>query len=81
MKKTIRLACMTCDRDDLDGITAAQLGQAIKAGWRNVERVQGYRQSCKTYDNTQDEPPGFSAFDWWTHLGQCPECAKAESTS
>jgi hypothetical protein len=69
---------MTCDREDFDGITAAQLRKAIKKGWTHVERVQSYRQSCKTYEGREDEPPGFSALEWWTHLGYCPECDKTE---
>jgi hypothetical protein len=73
-RRTIRLACQVCDREDYDGITAAELKKAIKDGWKEVERVQSYRQSCKTYENREDEPPGFSALEWWTHLGYCPEC-------
>jgi hypothetical protein len=74
MRKTIRLACRVCDRDDLDGITAAQLKRAIKNGWKDVERVQTYAQACRTYKKSEDEPPGFSRLDWWTHLGNCPDC-------
>lgn len=77
-RKTIRLACIACDREDFDGITAAELKKAIKNGWTHVERVQSYRQSCKTYEHHEGEPPGFSALEWWTHLGYCPECAEAE---
>jgi hypothetical protein len=77
-RKTIRLACRECDRDDGDGITRSDLRKAIKQGWREVERVQTYRQACKTYDDSWDEPEGFSKLEWWTHLGLCPECAAIE---
>jgi hypothetical protein len=72
----IRLACMECDRDDCDGITPAQLKAAIKNGWKEIERVRTYREACKTYHDPEDEPPGFSVLEWWTHIGYCPECAK-----
>jgi hypothetical protein len=73
-KATIRLACMACDRSDFDGITPQQLRAAIKSGWKAVQRVQTHRQACKTYDD-QERPSGYSAFEWWTHLGWCPDCA------
>lgn len=60
--------------DDHDGITHAQLKAAIKAGWRGVSREQTYAQACKVYDDPADAPPGYSVFDWHTHLGVCPEC-------
>jgi len=78
MRKTIRLACRCCDRQDFDGITAAELRKAIKDGWQDVSREQSYRESCKTYDDTSKAPPGFSPLDWFTHLGTCPDCAKAQ---
>ena len=78
-RKTIRLACRECDRDDCDGITRTELRKAIRHGWREVERVQTYRQACKTYDDISDQPEGFSVWEWWTHLGVCPECATIEN--
>ncbi len=80
MRKTIRLACMTCDREDFDGITSDQLKQAIRDGWQEVDRVQTYAQSCKTYDDPRKAPPGFSASEWWTHLGTCPSCASVSES-
>lgn len=65
----IRLACMVCDREDFDGISAQQLKAAIRGGWKHVGRVQSYRESCST-----TEKPGYSVSDWWTHLGWCPDC-------
>jgi len=78
MRRTIRLACVSCDRQDFDGITAAELQQAIEAGWEDVAKVQSFAESCTTYENPADAPPGFSAFEWWTHLGTCPDCAKTK---
>jgi hypothetical protein len=66
----IRLACMVCNLEDFDGINAGGLRQAIRDGWKCVERVQSYRESCSTM-----EQPGYSVLDWWTHLGWCPDCA------
>jgi hypothetical protein len=74
-RKTIRLACMVCDRADFDGITQAELRKAIRAGWKHVERQQTYRQACKTYSSTDKAPRGYSVLEWWTHLGYCPNCA------
>jgi len=74
-KATIRLACMECDRSDFDFITQQQLREAICAGWQDVKRVQTYRQACKTSDPTKPTPAGHSAFEWWKHLGWCPDCA------
>ena len=78
-RATIRLACQECDRSDFDGITQRQLRQAIRNGWTEVQRVQSCRQACKTYSSTEYAPLGYSRFEWWTHLGHCPDCAhKAE---
>jgi hypothetical protein len=66
----IRLACLYCSRDDCDGIE--DLAEA--PGWTDIQEVQTFAESCQTYDDPADAPPGFSIFDWWTHLGTCPEC-------
>jgi len=73
MPRTIRLACIGCDREDFDAITPSELAQAIASGWRYVRREQTYAEACRTYDH--DPPPGYSALAWWTHLGWCPDCA------
>ena len=73
MARTIRLACMLCDRQDFDGISPKELARAIASGWQEVGRVQTYAEASRTYI---DPPPGYSVFDWWTHLGWCPECAE-----
>ncbi len=68
----IRLACMDCDRDDHDGILR------VPAEWGDVCKVQSYEDACKVYDNPDDAPPNYSVLDWFTHLGQCPECRRAD---
>jgi hypothetical protein len=70
--KTIRLACMVCDRMDFDGITEDQLEEAKKNGWTDIHEEQSYPEAIKTYE-AAGAPPGHSAFDWWTHLGHCPD--------
>lgn len=72
MPRTIRLACRSCDRADFDGITPAELARAIASGWREVQHEQTYAEACRT---RADPRPGYSVFDWWTHLGWCPDCA------
>lgn len=74
-RRTYRLGCCRCYRDDFDNLTRAEFRRAIASGWRDVSREQTYAQACKTYDNPADEPPGYSVLDWWTHLGMCPDCA------
>ena len=73
--KRIRLACSVCFRDDMDGITRAELTAAIEDGWRDVDKVQSYEDSIKVHDDPDEAPPGYSVFDWYTHIGLCPECA------
>jgi hypothetical protein len=70
----IRLACASCDRDEMDGITPEQLEQAKAEGWMDIEEVQSYDDSMQTYDNPDDAPPGFDVTAWHTHLGTCPDC-------
>ena len=55
-----------------------QLKQAKRDGWVGVTREQTYRQATKVYAAPSREPKGYSAFDWWTHRGVCPECARDE---
>jgi len=66
---------MVCDRMDFDGITPKELGEAMRSGWREVEEVQSYAAACKTHRTTATQPKSYSVFDWWTHLGWCPDCA------
>ena len=60
---------MNCDRDDHDGISKVALAKAIVNGWKHVDKVQAYEQACKVIDPGDD-----AIFDWWTHLGWCPDC-------
>ena len=71
---SIRLACASCDRDDMDGITPEQLEQAKAQGWTGIEDVQSHDDSMQTYDNPDDAPAGFDITAWYTHLGTCPDC-------
>ncbi len=71
----VRLGCMYCDRQDFDGISEQALKDAIAAGWEYVDQVQSPAEAAQTHP-LGDEPPGFSVFDWWTHLGICPDCRK-----
>jgi hypothetical protein len=66
---------MKCDRSDFDGITAAKLQQAIDCGWQDVSEVQSYEESIREIPLDVGDP---SIFDWWTHLGLCPDCAGEE---
>jgi hypothetical protein len=47
----------------------------MRSGWREVEEVQSYAAACKTHRTTATQPKRYSVFDWWTHLGWCPDCA------
>ena len=69
MPKRIRLACSECDTDEGDGISR------IPATWTDVTEVQSLAESRKEVaaDDTKR-----SALDWYTHLGVCPQCQKAE---
>lgn len=75
---TIRLACESCSRDDKDMITSEQLEQCKAEGWADIDEVQSFEQSCRTYDNPADAPEGHDATAWYTHLGTCPECQAGE---
>jgi hypothetical protein len=72
--RSVRLACDSCDRDDYDGISPAELAALIADGWVNVSEEQTHEEACKTYDDPRDEPPGYSVLDWHTHVGTCPDC-------
>jgi hypothetical protein len=65
----IRLACLFCDREDLDGV------DSLPSDWFAVDEVQSYEESIREADLTN---ANVSVFDWYTHLGVCPECQQAE---
>ena len=70
MTSEIRLGCLSCSRDDHDGI------DSIPLDWSDVEQVQSYAESIA--DVAPDDPVA-SVLDWQTHLGTCPECQRAEN--
>ena len=72
MSGKIRLACGSCDRDDFDGISK------IPADWTDVSRVQSLKASRREVDF---EERGQSVFEWYTHLGTCPDCQREEVSS
>ena len=69
----IRLACDTCDREDKDGISEAELADLATKGWSGITFMQSHEQSIQTFD-PEDAPPGFDVTAWYTHVGTCPEC-------
>jgi hypothetical protein len=74
----IRLACEVCGRDDKDFITLEQLAQCEAEGWTDINEVQKFEDSCRTYDNPADAPEGYDITAWYTHLGTCPECKEED---
>ena len=71
----IRLECGNFGCAQHDGITPAQLNALKAIGWTGVRQVRSWSESVKTYDDPADEPPGYSVFDWETHVGLCPACS------
>jgi hypothetical protein len=69
MPKRIRLACSECDTDEGDEISS------IPLTWKDVTEVQSLAESRKTV--TADDKTR-SAFEWYTHLGICPQCQKED---
>ena len=47
----IRLACEQCDRDDKDYITPEQLEQCKAEGWMDINEVQSFEESTRTYEH------------------------------
>ncbi len=71
--KRIRLGCLQCDRDDFDGV------DRLPSGWEDIGRVQSYESSMKQCGFS--DKFGESCFDWYTHLGLCPDCATSNKES
>ena len=65
----IRLACMFCDREDFDGLSA------LPSDWFAVDEVQTYEKSIQEAELYSTD---VCVFDWFTHLGVCQECQRAE---
>ena len=70
MSGRIRLGCDSCDREDFDGITK------IPSDWVDVTVVQSLKASLQEIDH---DDRSRSPFEWYTHLGTCPDC-QAEET-
>lgn len=67
MTDPIRLACRYCDTSEFDGV------KTIPSDWTDVVEVQPYsasREEITAGDTSR------SCFEWYTHLGTCPTCAK-----
>ncbi len=80
-EKTVRLARHECDIDEFDGITEAELAELIaRAEWQGIEESRRYEQACRTFGSDEKTPPGWSVFDWFTHIGICPGCARHENS-
>jgi hypothetical protein len=67
-----RLGCGGgCFRDDFDGV------KELPADWEDIREERSLKDALTTYDDPDDEPPGFSISDWETHFGLCPDCQPA----
>jgi hypothetical protein len=67
MTQLIRLACQYCDTSDCDGVTE------IPPDWSDVQEVQSLAES---QEPVTAEDQTRSVFEWYTHIGTCPECQK-----
>jgi hypothetical protein len=68
----IRLRCEECNCER-DGI------KEVPPGWDDVEEIQSLEDSLTTYEpfaGDPDPPRGYSASDWETHVGICPDCCE-----
>ena len=65
----IRLACHLCDRIDFDGI------EVLPDDWTDIQEVQSLADSLRVVplDDRKKSP-----FEWYTHLGTCPDCQKED---
>jgi hypothetical protein len=69
MIRPIRLGCHQCDREDFDGI------EKIPPNWLDVAWVQSLEDSLRELESSD---PSGNVFEWYTHLGTCPECQAEE---
>lgn len=67
----IRLRCGECNCE-LDGIAE------IPPGWVDVDEIRPLGESLTTYEDGEVAPRNYSAFDWETHIGTCPECSSEQ---
>ena len=70
MSGKVRLACHTCDRQDFDGVDKAP------SDWIDVIEVQSLKESRREVDVDDRER---SAFEWYAHLGTCPNYQREEA--
>ncbi len=64
-----RLACGECDRGDFDGVNK------LPHDWIDISEFQSLEESLQEIDVDDHSR---SPFEWYTHLGTCPECQKEE---
>jgi hypothetical protein len=65
----IRLGCGECDRTDFDGI------DQVPKDWTDISEFQSHEESLREVDiNDHSQSP----FEWYTHLGTCPDCQAQE---
>ena len=65
----IRLGCSECDRSDFDGI------DQLPKGWMDISEFQSHEESMREVDIKDHSR---SPFEWYTHLGTCPDCQSQE---
>lgn len=65
MTSQIRLACRHCDTNECDGVAE------IPPDWSDIEEVQSLELS---QEPVAADDQSRSAFEWYTHLGTCPDC-------
>lgn len=55
-------------------VDPASMAELRRLGWTKISRVRSWKDAGTTYDDPREQPPGFSALDWETHYGVCPDC-------
>ncbi len=70
--ETIRLGCISCFREDFDGI------DVLPDDWEDIDEVQSVEESLR--EISSDDPDGDVTF-WETHMGVCPDCQKEDAAS
>jgi hypothetical protein len=64
MAERIRLGCLYCDREDLDGV------DVLPTDWEDVDEVRSYEDACRP---AAIDDRSRSVIDGQTNLGVCPE--------
>ena len=65
MSGKIRLGCMSCDREDFDGI------DQLPPDWTDIDEVRSFAEATR---EVEFDDHSRSVLDWQTHLGTCPDC-------